>query len=222
MVDVKVGIVNVTGYIGVELARLLHEHPGVSLVSVTGRSAAGKGLGEVFPHLADTGLTIESDLGKVDFAFVALPHGESATAVVELIERGIKVVDVGADFRLKDVAEYEKWYKVKHPAPGYVGEAVYGLVELNREQVKAARLVASPGCYPTASLLPLVFLSFAALMASLMRSSSSLDFPFVRVSASTAASISPMVTGASTAPMCSIAFPFLPCRCVMPATGWAP
>ena len=155
MADVKVGIVNVTGYIGVELARLLHEHPGVSLVSVTGRSAAGKGLGEVFPHLADAGLTIESDLGEVDFAFVALPHGESATAVVQLLERGIKVVDVGADFRLKDVADYEKWYKVKHPAPGYVDEAVYGLVELNREQVKAARLVASPGCYPTAAILAL-------------------------------------------------------------------
>jgi len=144
MADVAVGIVNVTGYIGVELARLLHEHPKVRLVSVTGRR-----------HLAGAGLTIEPDLAAVDFAFVALPHGESAAAVTELLERGVRVVDVGADFRLKDVAEYERWYKVKHPAPGYVDEAVYGLAELNREQVAAARLVAGPGCYPTGAILAL-------------------------------------------------------------------
>jgi N-acetyl-gamma-glutamyl-phosphate reductase len=155
MAEAAVGIVNVTGYIGVELARLLLEHPKVRLASVTGRSAAGKKLGEAFPHLAGADLTIEPELGDVEFAFVALPHGESATAVAGLLERGVKVVDVGADFRLKDVAEYERWYKVKHPAPGYVAEAVYGLVELNRAQVAAARLVAGPGCYPTGAVLAL-------------------------------------------------------------------
>jgi len=155
MAEAAVGIINVTGYIGIELARLLLEHPKVRLTSVTGRSAAGKRLGDAFPHLAGSDLTIEPELSDVDFAFVALPHGESAAAVAGLLERGVKVVDVGADFRLKDVAEYERWYKVTHPAPKYVAEAVYGLVELNREQVAAARLVASPGCYPTGAVLAL-------------------------------------------------------------------
>jgi len=155
MAGAAVGIVNVTGYIGVELARLLLEHPEVRLVSITGRSAAGKRLGDVFPHLAGSDLTIETELAPVDLAFVALPHGESAAAVAALLERGVRVVDVGADFRLKDVAEYEKWYRVTHPAPEYVAEAVYGLVELNREQVAGARLVASPGCYPTGAVLAL-------------------------------------------------------------------
>ena len=155
MAKTKVGIVNVTGYMGVEVARLLHGHPGVELASVTGRSAAGQALGEVFPHLADVDLTIESELDPVDFAFVALPHGESAGMVASMVERGIKVVDIGADFRLKDAAEYEKWYDGKHAAPAYLGEAVYGLVELNRDQVAAARLVANPGCYPTGAILAL-------------------------------------------------------------------
>jgi N-acetyl-gamma-glutamyl-phosphate reductase len=100
-------------------------------------------------------LTIESDLGDVDFAFVALPHGESAKTVVDLLERDVRVVDVGADFRLKNLGEYETWYKVMHPAPGYVQEAAYGLVELNRDRVATARLVANPGCYPTGAILGL-------------------------------------------------------------------
>ena len=120
MAEVKVGIVNVTGYIGMELARLLHRHPRVALTSVTGRSAAGKGIGDVFPHLADVNLTIESGLDTVDFAFVAMPHGESAATVAAMLEQGVKVVDIGADFRLKDVAEYESWYKVQHPAVKYL------------------------------------------------------------------------------------------------------
>jgi len=155
MSKVRVGIINVTGYIGVELARLLHRHPNVILTSVTGRSAVGKGLGEVFPHLRDVDLTIKPDLDEVDFVFAALPHGESAAAVVPVLERGVKVVDVSADFRLTDAVEYERWYELAHPAPKYLKEAVYGLVELNRDRIRSARLVANPGCYPTSAILAL-------------------------------------------------------------------
>ena len=130
-------------------------NPIVRLASVTGRSAAGKAVGDVFPHLADIDLTIESDLDSVELAFVALPHGESAGEVAGLLRSGTRVVDIGADFRLKDAAEYEKWYGVKHPAAEYLQEAVYGLAELNRERIKTARLVANPGCYPTSAILAL-------------------------------------------------------------------
>ena len=152
---VNVGIINVTGYIGVDLARLLSQHPGVRLASVTGRSAAGEKLGDVFPHLADLDLVIEAELGEVDLAFSALPHGASAEAVVEALEKDIRVIDVSADFRLKDAAEYERWYKVAHHAPELLGEAVYGLPELHRAEISGARLVANPGCYPTSSILAL-------------------------------------------------------------------
>ena len=155
MKTVNVGIINVTGYIGIDLARLLCQHPGVKLVSVTGRSAAGQKLGDVFPHMADVDLMIEPELGEVELAFSALPHGDSAKAVVEALEQDIKVIDASADFRLKDVVEYERWYKVTHPAPELLGEAVYGLPELHRAEISGARLVANPGCYPTSAILAL-------------------------------------------------------------------
>ncbi len=151
----KIGIINVTGYAGVELARLLHHHPELQLTSVTGRSAQGQKLGEVFPHLTDIDLTIQAELGEVDFAFSALPHKDSAEAVISTLERGIKVVDISADFRLKDAMEYQRWYDVPHPAPHLLEEAVYGLVELNRSKVASARLVGNPGCYPTGAILAL-------------------------------------------------------------------
>lgn len=151
----RVGIINVTGYAGVELARLLHQHPEVQLTSVTGRSAAGQELGKVFPHLISTGLTIESKLGEVDFAFSALPHKDSATEVIPLLNHGIKVVDISADFRLKEAAEYPQWYGFTHPAPHLLEQAVYGLTELYRFKVKSAQLVANPGCYPTGAILAL-------------------------------------------------------------------
>ena len=155
MATTKIGIINVTGYVGMELARLLHQHPQVELTSVTGRSAAGQKLGTVFPHLAGIDLTIEPELGEVDLAFSAMPHKESATAVVPLLKHGIKVIDASADFRLKDVAEYERRYGVTHPAPELLKEAVYGLPELHRTEIKSARLVANPGCYPTGAILAL-------------------------------------------------------------------
>jgi len=151
----KVGIINVTGYTGVELARLLYQHPQVELVSVTGRSAAGQKLGTVFPHLAGVDLTIEAELGGVDLAFSAMPHQESAKEVIPLLDQGIKVVDISADFRLKDAAEYLPWYGFTHPAPQLLKQAVYGLTELYRSQVASARLVANPGCYPTGAILAL-------------------------------------------------------------------
>ena len=117
MSKTRVGIINVTGYAGVELARLLYQHPEVELTSVTGRSAAGQRLGDVFPHLLNIELTIETKLGEVDFAFSAMPHKESASEVIPLLNRGIKVIDISADFRLKDAAEYPQWYGFTHPAP---------------------------------------------------------------------------------------------------------
>jgi N-acetyl-gamma-glutamyl-phosphate reductase len=151
----RVGIINVTGYAGVELARLLLQHPEVELASVTGRSAAGQRLADTFPHLTGTGLVIETELGKVDFAFSALPHKDSAAEVIPLLEKGIKVVDISADFRLKDAAAYLQWYGFTHPVPKWLERAAYGLPELHREEIKQAQLVANPGCYPTGAILAL-------------------------------------------------------------------
>jgi N-acetyl-gamma-glutamyl-phosphate reductase len=151
----KVGIINVTGYTGAELARLLHQHPEVELTSVTGRSAAGKKLGDVFPHLAGLGLTIDAKLGEVEFAFSAMPHKESAKEVIPLLNKGVKVVDISADFRLKDAKEYKPWYGFTHPAPKLLADAVYGLPELYRAKIFSAKLIANPGCYPTGAILAL-------------------------------------------------------------------
>jgi N-acetyl-gamma-glutamyl-phosphate reductase len=151
----KIGIINTTGYTGVELARLLSRHPGVVLASVTGRSSAGKSLSEVFPHLADLKLTIEPCLSEVDLVFSAMPHQESAREVIPLVDRGIKVVDISADFRLRDADDYPTWYGFCHPAPQLLKQAVYGLPELYHHQIATAQLVANPGCYPTGAILAL-------------------------------------------------------------------
>ena len=152
----NIGIINVTGYSGSELARLLHHHPEARITSVTGRSAAGQKLGEVFPHLAKLDMVIQPELdGSLDLVFSALPHKASAEAVIPLLKDGIKVVDISADFRLNSLAEYEDWYQTAHPGPQYLEEAVYGLTELNRSQVAQAGLVANPGCYPTSAILAL-------------------------------------------------------------------
>ena len=152
----KIGIINVTGYSGSELARLLHRRPDVEIVSVTGRSSAGQQLGEVFPHLWDLDLEIEPELsGSLDLVFSALPQIASAEACIPLLEDGVKVVDISADFRLKNVAEYEYWYKTTHPGPQYLEEAAYGLTELNRDEIAQANLVGNAGCYPTSAILAL-------------------------------------------------------------------
>jgi len=151
----RVGIINVTGYAGVELARILYNHPAVQVTSVTGRSQAGQKLAVVFPHLARLDLTITAELGEVDFAFSALPHKESAKEIIPLVKAGVKVVDISADFRLKNPAEYPAWYGFAHPDPELLSQAVFGLTELYHDQIARAKLVANPGCYPTSAILAL-------------------------------------------------------------------
>ncbi len=151
----RVGIVNVTGYAGAELARILARHPEVELTEVTGRSSAGQPLGAVFPYLAPLGLTIQAELENVDFAFSALPHHTSAEVIPGLLRDGLRVVDISGDFRLKDPDAYHRWYGIVHPAPGLLAEAVYGLPELHGAEIPGARLIANPGCYPTSAILGL-------------------------------------------------------------------
>ena len=152
----KVGIINITGYAGSELARILYRHPEVEVVSVTGRSSAGQQLNEVFPHLTALDLTIEPELsGSLDLVFTAMPHKASAEACIPVLKQGVKVVDISADFRLKQPDQYQEWYGVDHPDPTLLEEAVYGLTELHRDDDKASRLVANPGCYPTSAILGL-------------------------------------------------------------------
>ncbi len=162
---ISVSIINVTSYTGLELLRLLGQHPQFALASVTGRSAAGKRLHEVFPQLgivASTAfagaanLMITAEPEQTDLAFVCLPHAAAAESILPLLERGIKVVDLSADFRLRDAAIYEEWYKHTHPAPGLLESAVYGLCERHREQIVNASLIANPGCYATAAILALL------------------------------------------------------------------
>ncbi len=155
MAKTRVGIINVTGYVGIELARWLSQHPGVQLASVTGRSAAGQKLGQVFPHLSNINLTIEAKLSDVDLAFSAMPHEESAKEIMPLLDCGKKVIDMSADFRLKDSGDYQRWYGFTHPAPQWLTQAVYGIPELQREKIAEAQLGANPGCYPTSAILAL-------------------------------------------------------------------
>ena len=152
----KIGIINVTGYAGIELARLLHRHPEAEVVSITGRSAAGKNIADELPHLARLGMPIEEEITKsVDIVFSALPQVASAEACLPFLRQGVKVVDISADFRLHDPAEYLEWYGTEHPAPDLLATSVYGLTELDREGIASADLIANPGCYPTGALLAL-------------------------------------------------------------------
>jgi len=153
---IEAGIINVTGYVGIELVRLLHHHPEVELKSITGRSAAGQKLGEVFPHLGDINQLIEADVdSNIDIAFSAMPHKSSVDVVPSLLTQNIKVIDVSADFRLKDANEYPKWYGFTHPFPDLLQEAIYGLSEIHGNEIASARLVANPGCYSVGAILAL-------------------------------------------------------------------
>ena len=165
MTRARVGIINATGYIGADLARILLRHPQVDVVCVTGRSAAGNRLAEVFPHLAASELVISPELDiPVDVVFSAMPHKASAEACEPLVTQGLRVIDVSADFRLKSRDEYESWYGVQHPCPHLLASAVYGLPEIHRDEIRGARLVANPGCYPTGAILALA----PALVAGLV------------------------------------------------------
>jgi len=156
MPKIRAGIINVTGYIGAELARLLSQHPQVKLVTVTGRSATGQKLGDVFPSLAGTEHIIETELdSKIEIAFSAMPHKSSVEVVPSLLKQGIRVIDASADFRLKNASEYPKWYGLTHPSPKLLRQAVFGLPELHHEEIAAASLIANPGCYSTSAILAL-------------------------------------------------------------------
>jgi N-acetyl-gamma-glutamyl-phosphate reductase len=160
----KAGIVGGTGYTGVELLRLLAGHPAVELSVITSRSEVGKAVPDLFPNLRgclDVRFSepdIES-LAGCDVVFFATPNGTAMTMVPPLIEAGVRVIDLAADFRLKRTDEWEEWYGMPHACPEYLEQAVYGLTEVNRDAIRKARLVANPGCYPTAvqlGFLPLI------------------------------------------------------------------
>lgn len=155
MAKVKAGVINVTGYVGVELARLLYQHPEVELTSVTGRSAAGQNLRDFFPHLAAYDLVIKPELDDVDIVFSAMPHKESAKECIPLVKSGVRVIDNSADFRLIDENAYPEWYGFTHPAPDLLKEAVFGLPEIYGDEIAKTRLCANPGCYPTSAILGL-------------------------------------------------------------------
>ncbi len=152
-----VAIVGATGYAGGELARILLRHPDVRLVAVVARGRQGEPLRDVQPHLhaAPLSLVIGSDVADAEIVFTALPAGEAAKLTPAWLAEGRRVVDIGSDFRLRDAAAYQKWYGYTHPSPDLLPEAVYGMTEFVRPRLRSARIVANPGCYPTAALLAL-------------------------------------------------------------------
>ena len=161
---IKVGIVGGTGYTGVELLRLLAQHPQAELRAITSRKEAGTPVSAMFPSLrghVELAFTQPgpSGLRGCDVVFFATPNGVAMGEARAVLDGGARLIDLSADFRLRDIAEWERWYKVRHAAPELVPDAVYGLPEVNREKIRGARLVANPGCYPTATqlgFLPLV------------------------------------------------------------------
>ena len=161
---IKVGVVGGTGYTGVELLRLLAGHPEVEVTAITSRGEAGTPVAQLFPSLRKRyGLAFtdpaKTDLSACDCVFFATPNGVAMGQARALVDQGVRVIDFSADFRLQDIAIWERWYKVKHADPALVKAAVYGLPEVNREAIRGARLIANPGCYATAvqlALLPLV------------------------------------------------------------------
>jgi N-acetyl-gamma-glutamyl-phosphate reductase len=166
----RVAVLGAAGYAGAVASALLHRHPHFELAHVTARSDAGVRLDEVHPR---TRVPLQLEAydpdrhSQVDAAVVAYPHGASAPVVEELRTRGVRVVDLSADFRLHDRAVYEDWYGA-HSAPGLIGDAVYGLPELHRDEIPGADLVANPGCYPTAAILALAPLARAGLLGDVV------------------------------------------------------
>jgi N-acetyl-gamma-glutamyl-phosphate reductase len=172
---VRVGIVGATGYVGGELVRILARHPNVELVGLVGRERDHDPIGGVHPHLATTGLAIHAELpeARVDAVFMALPHGAGTPIAAKLAAAGTAVIDLGPDFRLRDAADYPRWYGFEHPRPDLLDVAVYGLPELHRAELEAlvdapVAIVGSPGCYPTATILALAPLARAGLIDDLV------------------------------------------------------
>lgn len=162
MKKIKVSVIGASGYGGAEAVRLLSTHPEVEIVHVTAESQQGQTMSGLYPNLRSfvdqTMIAVDAErIGRdSDATFVSLPSGKAMDLVPSLLRQGSKVIDIAADFRLRDASLYPTWYKVTHTAPEYLAEAVYGLPELHREKLKKARLVANPGCYPAASLLALL------------------------------------------------------------------
>jgi len=156
----KIGIVGGTGYTGVELLRLLAIHPNADIVAVTSRGEAGMPVGEMFPSLRGYVDIVFSDPAKVDLSlcdvvFFATPHGVAMNQAQGLLSAGVRIIDLAADFRLQDTGVFEKWYKMPHSCPDILRDAVYGIPELYRNEIKSAKVIGNPGCYPTTVLLGL-------------------------------------------------------------------
>ena len=158
---VRVAILGASGYSALELIRILLRHPEVEITALTTRKTESPSIGEVHPslngrlHLKVENLSADEIAKRADCVFCCLPHGASASAVAELLPRGIKVIDLSADYRLKNAAEYQQWYGLEHADPARLSTAVYGLPEIYRERIQRADLVANPGCYPTSAILAL-------------------------------------------------------------------
>ncbi len=162
----KAGIIGATGYTGRELVRLLHHHPRVEISWLTSETYAGQRTTDVFPLPYDYPLVhaSDADLAGADVIFLALPHGKSMDAVRRAYDAGALVIDLSADFRLRSPEEYARWYGLEHSQVELLGQAVYGLPELHRDEIASARIVANPGCYPTAAILALYPLVHSALL----------------------------------------------------------
>lgn len=173
---IQVGIYGTTGYTGVELVKILTRHPEVKLVFATSASSAGKTLADLFAAASPIPLIPpdQAPLSQVDVVFLCLNHGDAAAVAQTALAAGVRVIDLSADFRLKDAAAYQQWYHQPHPAPELLTEAVYGLPECGRDQIPHTRLIANPGCYPTSILLAVYPLAAAnALSGTLIADSKS-------------------------------------------------
>jgi len=164
---INVGVFGATGYTGFETIKIINRHAGAELVFATSESAAGQKLSDLYPVPWDIPLAPAADaaLDRVEAVFCCLPHGASMPAVIAARKAGVRVIDLSADFRLAEAALYQKWYNVPHAAPELLAEAVYGIPEINRAEVRETNLLANPGCYPTSVLLALYPLLNAGLLA---------------------------------------------------------
>lgn len=170
---IDVVVVGATGYAGAETVRLLSRHPRVRIVGLVGRGREHEPVGQIHPHLAATGLDVDAVTPPSDAVFFALPHGAAAAIVPDLVAEGRTIIDLGPDFRLRDPADYPRWYHFEHPAPDLLAHAVYGLPELHRDELRSlaganVAIVGAPGCYSTATILALAPLARAGLIADLV------------------------------------------------------
>ena len=170
---IRVAVIGATGYAGGEMVRLLDQHPNVRIVGLQGRGREQEPVGSMHPHLARTGYTVDAALPEADAVFLALPHGLAAAQAGDLVASGATLIDQGPDFRLRDPADYPRWYGFEHPAPDLLARSVYGLPELHRAELSAlggsdVAIVGAPGCYPTATILALAPLARAGLIEDLV------------------------------------------------------